>query len=258
MYLSRKQSIAAAFGLIAGFLLLIFILRPKAPQLAAKLEQSSALQQGSEQLESGENSQQTVEGVGVGLSLQGPELRLKKFHRSETKNGKKIWEVIANGAVYKPATGATSVEEALVHFFRENGDVIDLTASKASLNLDAGTLSSGDFFGGVTVALNKDVTVSSESAHYDKAANLVTSTEPVTVIQKAMTLKGDTLVADLNTDTFELKGNILTILDPERLEKQAGIAEDPQSSAGGKDRNKGTKKNRSQTKKVKLSHVQDK
>jgi LPS export ABC transporter protein LptC len=243
MYLSRKQSIAAACILIAGFLALVIVLRPKGQTIPGE----AALEEASPK-NSGADSQQSVEGVSVGLSLSGPELRLKKFHRSETKNGKKVWEVIANGAVYKPATGATSVEDALVHFFRDNGDVVDLTAKQASLTLEEGTLSSGDFFGGVTVVLNKDLSVSSDSAHYDKVKNLVTSNDPVTIIQKAMTLKGDSLVADLNTDSFELKGNILTILDPERMENQEQNTEN-QSVANGKkqqkkNKNKGARPNK--------------
>jgi LPS export ABC transporter protein LptC len=228
MYLRRKQSILLASSLIIGFLGLIFLIRPgsssqqktsTSPSKLDSAEPENSLENTSS------NSTQSIEGVGVGISLDGPELRLKKFHRSETKGGRKIWEIVANGAVYKPATGATSVDDAIVHFYRDNGDIVDLTAKKASLTLAGGTMSAGDFSDGVTVELNKEVSVSSDSAHYDKTANTISSQDPVTVLHKAMTLKGNTLEVDLNTDTFYLKGDILTIIDPEKMQDNSNSAD---------------------------------
>ena len=115
---------------------------------------------------------------------------LNDFHRSETKNGQKIWEVKASRGQYFPDKQMAEVFEADVWVFRDKGEQVFLKAPEATLGFEASALTKAFFPKSVHVVYNDKVTLDTSAATYDKSSNSVFSDTTVTIVSDMMDLTG--------------------------------------------------------------------
>lgn len=135
------------------------------------------------------------------------------FQRSETKNGKKIWEVQAKSGEYFPEQNTAVVKDAIVWFYRNTGETVRLTANEASLHLSGPSLDSCDLSGDVKLFLEeKSISLKTASASYSKETNTVRAPGQVEIHGDFLDLSGSSLIANLGTNSFTLEKNVKSIV----------------------------------------------
>ena len=201
MYLSRKQSIAIAIGLIAIFFLVgsLFIETKESPvaiDLNPKTE--SNVQSGSEKNQ--------IE----------PTFTLEDFHRSEIdKHGNKIWEVKAKEGQYFPKTNLAEVKNATVWFYREEEEqAIIIKSDQATLFIDGTTLSKADMAGNISMDYAGEFTVLTGEATYFKEEHAVHAPGFVRIFNEQYDIQGKKLDAQLETREFVLHHEVESVLHP--------------------------------------------
>lgn len=200
IHLSRRQSILLASGLIAAFFLALWLLSrqnspPSPPQRSVEVAPPTS-------------APQTTAGANA-------QFLLNDFHRSETKNGQKIWEVKASRGQYFPDKQMAEVFEADVWVFRDKGEQVFLKAPEATLGFEASALTKAFFPKSVHVVYNDKVTLDTSAATYDKSSNSVFSDTTVTIVSDMMDLIGARFTADLTQNKVVFSGGVTTVIKPQ-------------------------------------------
>lgn len=159
MYITRKQSIAIALSLIGLFFGAAFLI--------------------SDRTEFSEPSVSVTKDEGVKFSL-------KKFHRSEVKEGVKKWDLDAEKADFLPGTNTTKIYDATLLLYRNGGDPVQVNADTAIYKQDEGDL--------------------------EASGN-------VKIVGDRMTITGDQLVADIESEEMVLTENVVTHIAPAAREE---------------------------------------
>jgi LPS export ABC transporter protein LptC len=200
IYLSRRQSILLASGLIGAFFLALWLL--------SRQNTAPSLPQRNNQVATPTPAPQTTGSASA-------QFLLNDFHRSETKNGQKVWEVKASKGQYFPDKQMAEVFEADVWVFRDNGEQIFLKAPEATLGFEASALTKAFFPKAVRVIYNDSVTLDTSAATYDKSTNSVFSYTTVTIVSDMMDLTGARFTADLTQNKVVFSGGVTTIIKPQ-------------------------------------------
>ena len=200
IHLSRRQSILLASGLIAAFFLALWLL--------SRQNSPPSLPQRSVEVTTPTPAPQTTAGANA-------QFLLNDFHRSETKNGQKIWEVKASRGQYFPDKQMAEVFEADVWVFRDKGEQVFLKAPEATLGFEASALTKAFFPKSVHVVYNDKVTLDTSAATYDKSSNSVFSDTTVTIVSDMMDLTGARFTADLTQNKVVFSGGVTTVIKPQ-------------------------------------------
>lgn len=139
---------------------------------------------------------------------------LENFHRSETRDGRKLWEVTAARGQYYPETQRAQVESAVVWFFRDNNEKIKLSADRASLILKGSELESADTSGAVVLIYNDSITLETDRANFSQTQQRIDVPSPVKITGENLNVSGDSLQVDLSTNAATVSGNVRTVLLP--------------------------------------------
>ena len=201
MKITRSQSLALAAAVILLFFMLsIALIRhssPPAPQRGASAPERSA-----------------PAAASPSAAQEDSRFMLDNFRRSEIKNGRKAWEVVAKRGRYSPETQTAQIEEAKVWVYRKDDEVVELTAPHATLFINGNTLDHVDAGGGVKIVHNDQVTITTDTASYDKARNIVIAPGHVTLTSERADIEGDELRADLTSKEVTLARNVTTVIRP--------------------------------------------
>lgn len=146
---------------------------------------------------------------------KGSAIRLNKFQRSETRDGKKLWEVTAASGQYLPDQQSALIEKATLFFFQEDGKIIELEADQARLTVENANLSQAEIEGSVKVTFNKDISLITDKALYDRTNNSVTAPGAVTINSDLIEITGELLQADLDKQEFVLRTNVSSVIKPQ-------------------------------------------
>jgi LPS export ABC transporter protein LptC len=136
---------------------------------------------------------------------------LQDFQRSETKDGKKLWEMSAQRGEFFPDDNVVNLFNAVLHIFRDNEDTVTLRAPEAVVSLKGTSLLQAKGMGGVIITQGDSLTMETQEAIYDKQQEKVTSEEEVTFKGKASTTVGVGLEADMKSQVFLLKENVRSV-----------------------------------------------
>ena len=136
---------------------------------------------------------------------------LNTFHRSEIKDGKKVWEVEGLRGEMYPQTNVAKVDTATIHLYRNDGTIVTLLAPTAEVNLAGAELSKAHVSGGITLRYADDFTLTTEAATYDKVTGIVTSDTPTTITGDQFEVKGDTLLAKVDEKSVLLKNHVKSV-----------------------------------------------
>ena len=151
-----------------------------------------------------------------GSALGGSQFVLGQFHRSEVKDGKKLWEVTAQRGEYHPQSNTAELEQAVVSMYKEDKP-LTIRASKAVLSLQGNSLLKAEASGEVMASSENHGTLTTTQATFDKVANTLTTEAPVTITTSQLTIRGTGLFADLNTKEFTLKSEVDSVLLPKSM-----------------------------------------
>jgi hypothetical protein len=139
---------------------------------------------------------------------------MHEFHRSEVREGKKLWEVKGSQAQYSPEDSSVRITDADLLLLGKNGKEGQLRTKKATLFMQGPALSKAHLEQGVTAIYDHEYTLTSDEAVCDRVANTVLIPGPVNIESSGMELSGDSLKGDIDAQNFVVSGNVVTIIKP--------------------------------------------
>lgn len=146
----------------------------------------------------------------------GGQFVLDDFHRSEVKDGKKVWEVVAKRGQYYPETNSAKVNQATVTLFRED-DPVTIVTNQATLQMEGTALKSATAEDGVSIALKSGGTAKTSNAIFNSSEEVVTSEAPVEVLMERMELRGTGFKVDLKDKSFTLNSEVESVILPKAV-----------------------------------------
>lgn len=140
---------------------------------------------------------------------------LNKFQRSETRDGKKIWEVDAKRGQYFPESNSAKLEDALLYFYKDDGSSLELTAQEAKLNFSGTSLISAEGYKGVTL-VNSEVKMQTEQATYDHDKQRIFAPGFVTIKGDLIDVSGYKLEMNMQSKEIKLNENVESLIRPKK------------------------------------------
>jgi LPS export ABC transporter protein LptC len=123
-----------------------------------------------------------------------PDQILEGFTMNITDEGVKVSRFSAWKANIFNAEEMVESEDVKVEFYRSNGEHYStLWADRGTLNIQTKDM---DAYSNVIVESVDDIRLETESLHWDQEANLITTDDPVTLIQGEKKIEGVGLVSD--------------------------------------------------------------
>ncbi len=147
---------------------------------------------------------------------------MQNFNRSETKDGKKLWEISGEKGLISTSGDKARIDTTTLSFFRDDGSEVVLTAPRADLKIEGGMVSVANLSGGVFVeqfkdspkGRSQDYSASSEAATFDRVTNSVTTNSTTTINSRMVNLTAGALKADLNKKRILFSNGVTTVLRP--------------------------------------------
>ncbi len=150
-----------------------------------------------------------------GTPASSSQFVLGSFHRSEIKDGKKLWEVKADRGQYFPETASAVLESATVWMYRKDR-TIQLSAPHAALSFRASDLKNAQLHGGIRVEYDDSTTVETDAAVYDKEHETLTSDSGVRVSSDSLDVTGKNMFVNLTNNEVRLTGGVTTVVKPRK------------------------------------------
>lgn len=190
--MNRKKSLIVAGSVIVAFFLGVIFLFKKQSSISTPIGELS---------------------VELDLST-GPKVVLNNFKRSESKDGKKLWEITAEKGVFSPNTQEAQVENPKLQFFKKSDVTVTLTSRKAIINFDNQTLANAELLDEVLLVQdNPSFIMTGNRALYDQKQVLIPG--PVTIRSDSLFIEGENLVGDVEAEVFTLKNNVKSVIRKE-------------------------------------------
>lgn len=155
-------------------------------------------------------------------TLPTSEVILNRFHRSEVKDGKKLWEVQAQQGRYLPESASIELTSAHLSVYQKSGETVTLQAQKATLYLSGQELVRAETSGGVKVDRDGKVTLETERATYMRNDNIVQAPGFVQIKSDTLNVSGTGLEVNLDTEEIKLNSEVSSVVQPSKA-KEAGI-----------------------------------
>jgi LPS export ABC transporter protein LptC len=207
MRLTRKSSIILAFVIIGFFFGVAHLTAPRSTPILPSEPETPA-----------QNSS-TAHTTNPQDDLPS-QFELTNFQRSESKNGKKIWEVTADNGKYFPEQEMTRLRNVKVLSLRSEDSRFTVSADSADVKLHGPSLTSADLQENVVATINDEVTIKTKIAFYDYEKNLVEAPGFVSITGPFYSSVGDRMSARTDEEIITLEGNVRTIIEP--VPKQKG------------------------------------
>lgn len=135
---------------------------------------------------------------------------LNQFHRTETKAGKKMWEVTAENGEYFNETESARLTNSIMIFYQNNGDVVEVASNNAVLHFEQNALQNAELTGAVKMNINKERFITTEKADFNKGDNTVIAPGYAKIEDRKMTMEGENLAVDLTNSVLIYKNKVQT------------------------------------------------
>ena len=138
---------------------------------------------------------------------------LNDFNRSETKDGKKLWEIHAKVGEYSPETNIARLQSAEIFYYKTAEDTVRLTADHGRIVLKGPSLQEAEIEGNVNISLEqRKISLKTSNATFNKDLNTVSAPGFVEMHGELFDLSGNSLKADLASKTFVLEDNVKSVM----------------------------------------------
>jgi LPS export ABC transporter protein LptC len=117
--------------------------------------------------------------------------RMQNFRRVKVRNGKKVWEIAARQARYFSESGEVVVDDPEVSLYLSDGKTIALRCREGRVQLDAGAqeITTLQLSGDLKIQFG-EVSLSTQQAIYDSAANVISSPGSLQLVGPGFTVHG--------------------------------------------------------------------
>jgi len=193
LVINRKHSVSVAVGsLIACLLCGFFLLKGK---------------------------HKAVVGFGAGseelLNLPtSSTVSLSDFHRSETKNGKLLWEVRAQRGEYYPESGRANLKTPSILLFQEPGKSITINAPIGLVLLNNESLQEAKVSGGARVVHQSGVVAESSEFLYSVSSKEISTDKIATITGSGFIATGNVLNFNSESQKLRLSNGVRTTFTP--------------------------------------------
>ena len=189
LMISRKNSLSVAVGSLALCLLCgVFLLRGK---------------------------RTAVIGFGTGseelLNLPtSSTVSLSDFHRSESNDGKLVWDVKAVRGEYYPESGRANLKTPAIKLFSEEGSSVNINAPMGLVLLENEALREARLSGGARMVHQSGVIVESPELTYGAATQEISTDKTATITGNGIVATGDSLNFHTGTQRLRLSNHVRT------------------------------------------------
>lgn len=193
MRLSRKQSFLISGGVLVAFFSIVFLLQ--------------SFKKGGVKIST------PVGDASLSIGEDGPKVILENFDRSESKNGKLLWRVKASkGELLTEKNQATLIEPELT-LSKDDSKPVSIHSQKAFLEFGGSSLQKAHLMEQVRVIQeNPRFTMNSQDALYDAQGQTLLIPSKVEIDSDSIAISGESLVGDLQSSTFTVKGNVKSVI----------------------------------------------
>jgi LPS export ABC transporter protein LptC len=160
-----------------------------------------------------------------------PELlqRIRDFHRTVTRDGKKLLEVSAKEASYFRGERAVEILEPKVVFFHEGEPVVSVSGGRGYLMMDGNEIDAVELSGKVELQLSK-FRINAESIEYLRELDRIFTVGATLVTSPELELRGTDLSFDLGQKTLNVDGDVDLVLQPAAdvsADRSRGLPKEP-------------------------------
>lgn len=213
MYLSRRTSLVIAVSALVLFFIvasIFLVLEGRAKTIPS----SSTLQAATPSTPTIAINQNLITPSNDTATKLDTNFSLKEFHRSETKDGKKLWEIFGAEGQFLPQENAVQISKARVNLYKSDNEQIDVRADKAKVFLLGAGIGKAELESNVVITLNQVNTLKTEALVFDKTNSSVFAPGNVKITTELMEITGQVLNGNMEKNVFELKKNVVSILKP--------------------------------------------
>jgi LPS export ABC transporter protein LptC len=205
MNISKRQSILLGSCLIIAFFMIGIVMlysNNKSEETSSALELSK---------------QDSANKVNLDVPVEW-----SKFKRSETKDGRKVWEVAAETGRYFPATSTAELLDSTITFFREDGNQMKVNSKRALVIFDGAAIKNAELSENVELFYNEEVKITTEKALYNPSIDEITAPGFVHIKSQSLDIQGEDLLGYLKKKQFSLRRNISSEIAPRKNTKGKG------------------------------------
>jgi LPS export ABC transporter protein LptC len=165
--------------------------------------------------------QRQQELMQAGLDLL-PEVaqRIQDFHRVETRDGRKVWEVAAREAQYLEERQEVVVKEPMVRLYMKDGRTVGLSGVAGRVRLAGREVRQVELDGAIELQFAGYV-ARTERAVYERTTDRISSPGAVEISGRELELKGDRMEVDVGAQRLRLFRNVTMTLQPEAANDRA-------------------------------------
>ena len=237
MYLSRQQSKFLAIGTVVVFILgsLFFIKSSRNDSIALAPPPSLSDISSSEEPLSGEQTinnpieEQEATPSSDSSEQDTPandaqnntapsqsEITLRDFYRSETRDGKTVWEIRGSNAKFFPQDSLVQIQDGLLHFSTDEDKPIRVEGGKALLHLNGSAMKKADIEESVKLTFNDEITINTDAATYFVEEDFVRAPGKVFIESDMVEIRGEHLEANVETQTAQILRNVESVIYPRK------------------------------------------
>ena len=159
-------------------------------------------------------------------------LQMKDFHRAKIENGRKIWELYGDEAIYFKDQKEAVIKKPKFYYYDREGEAIETNANEARIYLNEKELDRMELRGGIQVSFQGYV-LNSEEANYFPSKDRIVLPTRTKVVGEGMELEGSRMEIEMEDKKIRLLQNVRTKIEPEKLAKKKNTKATGDRKVGG-------------------------
>jgi LPS export ABC transporter protein LptC len=137
-------------------------------------------------------------------------ISLSDFHRSESKDGKLVWDVKAVRGEYYPESGRANLKTPAIQLFSEEGSSVTIGAPVGLVLLENEALREARVSGGARVVHQSGVVVESPELTYGAGTQEISTDKTATITGDGVVATSDVLNFHTGTQRLKLSNHVRT------------------------------------------------
>jgi len=148
-----------------------------------------------------------------------PALQLKQFRRTKVEEGRKVWEITGDEAVYLKADREAMITRPRLIFYHQNDENVEVRGDQGHIYFNDGEMDRLQLRGGVEIYYQGFVLKTNEIVYHQRK-NQVTAKGKVAMKGKGLDLEGVGAEISLKDARLRLRNKVKTKIRPDAFEKQ--------------------------------------
>ncbi len=145
-------------------------------------------------------------------------LQLKDFRRTKVEEGRKLWEVMGEEAVYFKESKEAKIKGPRLTFYHESGETIEVRGDQGHLFFADGEIEKMKLQGKVEVHYQRFVLKTKEIVYLQKQGQIISQSK-VTIKGDGIELEGVGAEISLRDKKIRLQGDVKTRIEPNLFER---------------------------------------